>query len=147
MSTPSRPDLITEFKNDVIQALNPLRHSLEKLKDKPIPLILDNEEKLDELEPWEALTSRFSRVTDIFLSKYIRLKVLDLDPGFRGEMRDLLDKAEKIGLVSNADQWMKIRELRNKISHEYTPEDLNRTFEDVLKLTPFVLAELKEFNS
>ncbi len=147
MSTPLRSELIKEFKKDVCEALNPLRHSWDKLKEKPIPLILDKEKNLDELEPWEALTSRFARVTDIFLSKFIRLKVLELDPGFRGEMRDLLDKAEKTGLVTNADQWMKIRELRNKISHEYTTEDLRKTFEDILKLTPFVLEELKEFKS
>ena len=147
MSTPLRSDLIKEFKKDVCEALNPLRRSWDKLKEKPIPLILDKEKNLDELEPWEALTSRFARVTDIFLSKFIRLKVLELDPGFRGEMRDLLDKAEKTGLVTNADQWMKIRELRNKISHEYTTEDLRKTFEDIIKLTPFVLEELKEFKS
>lgn len=147
MSNSSRADLINEFKKDTKDALNPLRHSWSKLKDKPLPLVVDKEKILDELEPWEALTSRFARVTDIYMSKYLRLKILELDPGFRGEMRDLLDKAEKVGLISDADQWMKIRELRNIISHEYTPEDLKKTFEDVLKLTPFVLDELKGFDT
>ena len=147
MSITLRHDLIKEFKKDVSDALSPLQHSWEKLKNRPFPMILDREKNMDELEPWEAFSSRFARVTDIFLSKFIRLKVLELDPGFRGEMRDLLDKAEKIGLVSDADQWMKIRELRNKISHEYTTEDLKKTFEDILLLAPFVLKELKDFNN
>ncbi len=93
------------------------------------------------------LTSRFARCTDIFLSKYIRFLVLDLDPGFRGEMRDYLDKAEKSSLISDADQWMKIRELRNKIAHEYTKEDLQKTLNDVLIFTPFVIEELKRFQN
>ena len=58
-------------------------------------------------------------------------------------MRDFLDKAEKNSLISSADQWMQIRELRNKIAHEYTKEDFVKTFEDILKQTPFILSELK----
>jgi uncharacterized protein with HEPN domain len=58
-------------------------------------------------------------------------------------MRDLLDKAEKMSLISSADEWMKIRELRNKIAHEYTREDLQKTFQGILLFTPFVLSELK----
>ena len=73
--------------------------------------------------------------------------MLELDPGFRGEIRDLLDKAEKTGLVSNADEWMKIRELRNQIAHEYTKEDLAKTFSDVVGFTPFVLNELEKYKS
>ena len=58
-------------------------------------------------------------------------------------MRDFLVKAEKNSLISSADQWMQIRELRNKIAHEYTKEDFVKTFEDILKQTPFILSELK----
>jgi hypothetical protein len=139
MSSPS--ELAKLYKADVIEALRPLLHSWSKLDGQSLPDL--QEKDLDKLEAWEALTSRFARVTDIFLSKYIRLIVLEKDPGFRGEMRDFLDKAEKISIVSDADQWMKIRELRNKIAHEYTKEDLQNTFADILKWTPFVLDELK----
>ncbi len=87
--------------------MSPLKHSFEKLHQKSI--IEVSEKNLDALEPWEALTARFARVTDIFMSKYLRLKILDLDPAFRGEIRDLLDKAEKSSFISNSDEWMKIR--------------------------------------
>lgn len=135
-------DLIRDYKADIIQALSPLKHSFEKLHQKSI--IEVSEKNLDELEPWEALTARFARVTDIFMSKYLRLKILDLDPAFRGEMRDLLDKAEKSSFISNADEWMKIRELRNKIAHEYDADDLKKIFTQVLKMTAFVLQELEK---
>jgi len=108
-------ELIQLFKTDFIEALNTLEHSWQKLQSKSLPDL--SNKNLDDLESWEALTSRFARTTDIFLSKYIRLLIMELDPGFRGEIRDLLDKAEKNQMITNADEWMKIRELRNKIAH------------------------------
>ncbi len=137
--------LLSEFKVDFLEALVTLEHSWNKLKGFNLPDFTTK--NLDELEPWEALSSRFARTTDIFLSKYIRLLILNLDPGFRGEIRDYLDKAEKASLVSDAKQWMKIRELRNKIAHEYTKEDLEKTLKDILDFTPFVLQELERFKS
>ncbi len=68
---------------------------------------------------------------------------LQADPGFRGEMRDFLDKAEKSSFISESDQWMSIRELRNKIAHEYTKQDIIKTLNDIVRFTPFVIAELK----
>ena len=138
-------ELAQAYKNDFVEALNTLEFSWLKLKDQKIPDL--NKKNLNELESWEALTSRFARTTDIFLTKYIRFLVLELDPGFRGEVRDLLDKAEKANLISNADKWMSIRELRNQIAHEYSKEDLANTFQDVVRLTPFVLDELERFKS
>lgn len=145
MSNTHRSELIRLYRQDFLDALNTLEHSWKKLQNLTLPDITSK--NLDDLESWEALTSRFARTTDIFLSKYIRLLILDLDPGFRGEMRDYLDKAEKSALITNADQWMKIRELRNKIAHEYTSEDLLKTLKDVLQLTPFVLDELGKLRS
>lgn len=140
----SKQSLAEVFKKDTVEALQTLSYSWEKLKNKKLPSV--NPKNLDEFEPWEALASRFARATDIFLSKYIRCLVLEKDPGFRGEMRDILDKAEKIGLVSDSDRWMQIRELRNKIAHEYSKEDILKTLEDIMRLAPFVLAELKGLN-
>ncbi|MBC7420572.1 MAG: nucleotidyltransferase substrate binding protein [Bdellovibrio sp.] len=137
--------LLELFKSDFVDALGALEHSWMKLKNQPIPHL--EKKDLEALEPWEALTARFARTTDIFLSKYIRFLILNLDPGFRGEIRDYLDKAEKAQFIVDADQWMKIRELRNKISHEYSKVDLEKTLKDVVHFTPFVLKELEKFKS
>ncbi len=37
---------------------------------------------------------------------------------------DNLDKAEKLGLLASADQWLGLRQNRNKMIHEYI-EDLD----------------------
>ncbi len=134
-------DLMKVYQSDFLDALITLEHSWQKIKDKKIPDL--SAKNLDILETWEAFTARFARTTDIFLTKYIRLLILDLDPGFRGEIRDYLDKAEKVDLISSADQWMKVRELRNHIAHEYSKADLEKTFKNVISLVPFVLQDLQ----
>ena len=93
MAPSSRPSVIQTYKSKVIEAVAPLNHSWGKLKDRSLPSL--EQKNLDEFEPWEALTSRFARTTDIFLSKYFRLLVLDADPGFRGEMRNFWTKLKK----------------------------------------------------
>ena len=142
----SRSDTLLEtYRIEAKDALYSLTFSWDKLKNASLPPLAST--AYDEFEPWEALTARFARVTDIFVSKYLRLLVLDQDPAFRGETRDLLDTSEKLGFISDADRWMKIRELRNKIAHEYTKQDLVSIFSLVLSFIPFVMSEMKEFRS
>lgn len=144
MSKVNRDSLLKLYEKQFKESLNTLRHSHQKLKNADIP-VGQSSRDLDDLEAWEALTARFTRTTDIYLSKYIRLRVLDLDPGFRGEMRDFLDKAEKNKIISSADNWMKVRELRNQIAHEYTKENLMEIFAEIFKWTDFVVEELKGY--
>ena len=131
--------LIVLFEKEIRESLNYLKYSKEKTKLLPTDLA---ELDAETLESWESFCARFARVTDIFLAKYIRSSVLRMDPAFRGELRDYVDKAEKMDLVSSADMWMEIRELRNKISHEYSRSDLKQTFEDVRGHCVFVIEEL-----
>ncbi len=81
-----------------------------------------------ELEAWDGFASRFARSSDIFLSKYLRARILMDDPAFDGGFRDLLHRAEKIGLIHNVDTWLEIRELRNVTVHEYSDQDLEKIF-------------------
>ncbi len=136
-------ELKQKYQAEFLDALSTLAFSWNKLKEKNLPQL--EQKNLEEFEAWEALTARFARTTDIFLSKYLRFLVLELDPGFRGEMRDLIDKGEKANIVSDADKWMAVRELRNMISHEYTREDIIKTLKEVLSFVPFVLSELEKF--
>lgn len=134
-------DLLKIFEAEIRAALDYLEYSHNKIQSLPSdPKNLNAET----METWESYVSRFARVTDIFLSKYIRTSVSKDDPAFRGELRDYVDKAEKKGLVSKADRWMEVRELRNKIAHEYSRSDLKITFQDVKKFTPFVVEDLRK---
>lgn len=133
-------EILAIQREEILSALEYLNYSWTKVqKLSSDPAELDPET----LETWESFAARFARVTDIFLTKYLRTRILQADPAFRGELRDFVNQAEKASLLSDANQWMEIRELRNKIAHEYTKSDLSQLFQDVLKTTPFVLEEVK----
>ena len=92
----------------------------------------------EELESFEALTSRFARLSDIIIQKIFRLfDILDLEEP--GTVRDRINHAEKKGVIKSADEFIQIRILRNEIAHEYRAETIYDIFEHVMKLTPTLL--------
>lgn len=92
----------------------------------------------EELESFEALTSRFARLSDIIIQKILRLfDELDLEEP--GTVRDRINRAEKKGIIASADDFIQIRILRNEIAHEYKPEAVGKIFMQVMKLAPPLL--------
>jgi hypothetical protein len=61
----------------------------------------------EDLGSWEGFASRWARVSDIFLAKVVRSRVLMGDPAFRGELRDFVDQGEKIGRVDDCGAAVK----------------------------------------
>ncbi len=122
--------------NKLLKALAHLEYSYKKIAKLP-----EDVSKLDEetLETWESFCARFSRVVDLFLTKYIRTAVLLNDPGFSGTLRDFVNQAEKLNLHDDTEHWMAIRELRNISAHEYTEKDLSLFFKQLKKECPFLL--------
>lgn len=93
----------------------------------------------DELDAFEALTSRFARVSDILTQKVYRsIDALEFETN-NGTMIDVVHRAEKRGLIDSTDQIRTIRDLRNSIAHEYVKESLIELFQDTLKLIPTLL--------
>ncbi len=133
-------------EDTLIQDLKALFNSLEAaivtleqsfLKSKKL---LENykdfkEMNLDELDKFEALCSRFSRVSDILVKEVFRLLDL-LEVKEEGSLIDVLNRAEKRNLIESARDFRNLRALRNKISHEYVEEDLEKIYLDVIKFTP-----------
>ena len=92
----------------------------------------------EEMESLEALTSRFSRLSDIIIQKVFRaIDILDLDD--EGTVRDRINRAEKKGIIKSSDDFIDIRILRNEIAHEYKSETIYSIFSKVLKLSPVLL--------
>lgn len=52
---------------------------------------------------------------------------------------DRINRAEKRGLIDSAEDFVRIRLLRNEISHEYRTDTLYGLFEKVLELAPILL--------
>ena len=102
---------------------------------------------LSELDLFDALTSRFARLSDIIIRKMFRL-IDRLDIELEGTVRDSINRAEKKGLIDNADQFGKIREIRNIIAHEYLLEDMSQLYLEVVKGTPIlidVVSKIKKY--
>lgn len=122
----------------LLKALNHLEYSYQKILKNE--LVKKSEWSEEELETLESFSSRFARSSDIFLSKYLRTLALETDPAFRGTFIDTLNLAEKMNWISSARQWTRIRELRNVAAHEYTQEDLQSLFQELIDLAPLVLS-------
>jgi uncharacterized protein YutE (UPF0331/DUF86 family) len=93
---------------------------------------------LAELDHFEALTSRFARLSDIVLQKILRL-IDEIDLETQGTVRDRINRAEKKQLIASAEIFVQIRLLRNSIAHEYQPVVIADIFQRVLQFTPELL--------
>jgi hypothetical protein len=130
-------DLIEDYRRKLEKALARLEYSFAKVQKLPLRADAFDDESL---ETWESFCSRFSKVIDLFLTKYIKARVLREDPGFEGTLRDFVNQAEKMNLIESADRWMIYRELRNSVAHDYTEEELVEFFDKFLKATPEIVA-------
>ena len=135
--------MTTDYKKIIAQTIDDLKEAVGHLQYsyKKVGSLSNKKEQLDEeeLETWEGFVSRFARVSDLFLNKYLRAKVLLADPAFRGEFIDILNKAEKMSLIESADVWYEIRALRNFSVHEYAREKFSNTIHRMVELTPLLL--------
>ncbi|PKM13176.1 MAG: hypothetical protein CVV13_02525 [Gammaproteobacteria bacterium HGW-Gammaproteobacteria-3] len=77
---------------------------------------LENDEDL--AERLDAFVSRFGRMQDTLGDKLIPslLRSLAEKPG---SVLDNLNRAEKLGLLTSVVEWLDVRNLRNKLVHEY----------------------------
>ena len=92
----------------------------------------------------EAFMSRFARTADLLVNKSLRtLVAFELeDPG---TLLDILQKAEKRGIISSAANFRKIKQLRNMIVHDYAGDDLAESFSLCRRWTPELLEGIHGF--
>lgn len=97
-----------------------LRITNERLFAKPLTLsdIARLESDPDLAERVEAFVGRFARLQDTIGDKL--LPALLLAVGERlGPFVDNLDRAERLGWLESAEDWLVMRQLRNQMVHEY----------------------------
>jgi hypothetical protein len=76
------------------------------------------------MEPYDALASRFERLVEIALNSFFRSVELHQFGKKSESLRDRLSCMQKIGLVTSVELWMEMRDFRNRIAHDYLPEQL-----------------------
>ena len=90
---------------------------------------------LEEQESFEALTSRFSRTSDILTQKVFKTLFILLQENIK-TIIDAANFLEKLEIIERADDLLNIREIRNQIAHEYVETDIKALFFDVLHYVP-----------
>jgi len=121
------------------QALPPFERSLVKCRDLDfsLPISFETEESLD------ALSSKFSRVSDIFTQKVLKTFIFVL----REDAPIFLDRmnlCEKLGIIPSAEELIAIRDLRNIIAHEYLSENLVEIYMEIIELSDNLLKAILE---
>ena len=69
----------------------------------------------------EAFVSRFGRLQDTLADKLLPALLTALGEK-TGAVIDNLDRAERLGFIDSADNWMAMRKLRNQMIHEYVED-------------------------
>jgi len=104
---------------------------------------IKEEYNLEELDKFEALTSRFARTSDIVIQKIFRLiDIIELEKP--GSIIDRINRMEKREIIESAESFKDIRRLRNDIAHEYIPEAIEEIFKNVLKSTPELIEVIEK---
>ena len=87
----------------------------------------------------DAFASRFGRMQDTIGEKLLPrwLTALEETPG---SLIEVLNRAERLGVVTSASDWISVRRLRNKLIHEYMqdPAQLAQALVDALMAVPML---------
>lgn len=121
------------------RSMDVLEYSLEKAKK------IGNKKEyvIEELDVYEALTSRYARTADILTQKIIKNLFMIMQEDAKTFI-DRCNLSEKLNIIDNAGELYNIRKLRNDIAHEYCIFDISEIFNDVLEYTEVLLKIAKK---
>ena len=83
-----------------------------------------------DLEPYDALADHFVRAVECCL-RYFRSHELREFAEQSDSTRSLLNRMEKLDLVSNTNLWLQMRNVRNRIVHDYLPEQTAQMYSEI----------------
>ena len=100
------------------------------------PLSAPRYEKLSdaEVETIDQYLFRFAKLQDTMGEKLFRMIVSQYVENIEKQtFVDILNRLEKIGILSDANIWKKLRSIRNNIAHQYDdePEEMVEALNDI----------------
>lgn len=119
--------MLTELSRIAEKEASYLERTTARLRNQNIDLKwvieLDNHDERSEM--LDAFVSRYSRLQDTLGDKLLRA-LLHANLEKTGSQLDNLLRAEKLGWIESTQAWIALRELRNRLVHEYmeSAEDL-----------------------
>lgn len=118
---------------DLVESQSTLDHSITLCQG--IDVSAEKAIPIEDLDKFETLTSRYARISDIVTQKVFRtINQIDLEAD--GTTRDFINRAAKKGFIEDENAFFEMRELRNRIAHEYAAKSLRNIFVETQKLAP-----------
>ncbi len=130
--------ILIENIKSMDKSLKWLKRSYQKSLNVDFKGVLSEEE----FDIMENLTSRYSRAIDLIISRIFRsIDAVELEDS--GTLLDVVNRAEKRGLIDSSSRLRELKDLRNEIVHEYETDDLVDTFEAVRSNVPELISIAK----
>jgi len=120
--------LILQQFEDLRKAVYFLKASCKKFKPYKVSKIYTP----SELEYYDSLAFRFEKSVELFLHFFKGLESF-LYGKVSDTLRDSLLMIQKLKLIDNIDFWIEARLLRNKVAHDYLPEQLKDIYQEIYK--------------
>lgn len=101
----------------------------------------------DEIEHIDQMVYRFSKLQDSIGERLFKSLLIFLEEDIKNKpFLDILNRLEQLEILPSKDEWLRLRKLRNELSHEYSSEDeenvavLNMLFDEIKNLNSIFLS-------
>ena len=105
----------------------------------------------DEIEHIDQMIYRFSKLQDAIGDRLFKAMLMFLEEDTKNKsFLDVLNRLEQIEILQSREEWLRLRRLRNELSHEYSHENeenvaaLNLLF-DAIKTINGILLGIKNY--
>ena len=82
------------------------------------------------MEPYDAMSDRFIRAVEVSL-KFFRTHERYLFAESSDTIRDLLNRMATGDLITSTQLWVAMRDVRNRIVHDYLPKDIKQIYDAI----------------
>jgi len=131
--------ILSKTLNNLSSAVALVAASLKRVKSYDV----NQEYTIQEMEPYDALSSRFIRAVEMCISFFKTYDQFVLAGSF-DTVRDLLNNMEKVDFISSVSLWINMRNVRNQVVHTYSAEDIKKIYDNIIDHFGPELLKLKE---
>ena len=130
--------LITVARQKVLNTIMLVEASLSRIT----PYDVNQNYTPEEMEPYDAMSGRFIRAIEVSL-KFFRTYERYLFVESSDTIRDLLNRMATVDLITSTQLWVAMRDVRNRIVHDYLPKDIKQIYDAVQNQFGNELKQLK----
>ena len=130
--------LITAARQKVLNTIMLVEASLSRIT----PYDVNQNYTPEEMEPYDAMSGRFIRAIEVSL-KFFRTYERHLFVESSDTIRDLLNRMATVDLITSTQLWVAMRDVRNRIVHDYLPKDIKQIYDAIQNQFGNELKQLK----